>query len=295
MNCNLCPRNCMVDREKKLGFCGAKNIIKIARASLHQWEEPCISGENGSGTVFFSFCPLKCVFCQNYELSHESTGREISIEKLAEIFLNLQGQNAHNINLVTPTHFVPQIIEALKIAKSSGLTIPIVYNTSGYETIDTLKKLDGFIDVYLPDFKYYSNELAKKYSGVSNYFEIATGALKEMFKQVGEFSLDENGIIKRGMIVRHLILPGCTNDSKDVIAHVYDLFRDKIYISIMNQYTPLPHVAKYTELNRKVTEEEYDNVIDFALSLGIENAFIQDGETASESFIPNFNEKDNIF
>jgi len=295
MNCNLCPRNCMVDREKKIGFCGAKNTIKIARASLHQWEEPCISGENGSGTVFFSFCPLKCVFCQNYELSHENSGREVTIEKLAEIFLNLQDQKAHNINLVTPTHFVPQIIESLKIAKSSGLTIPIVYNTSGYETVDTLKMLNGYVDVYLPDFKYYSNELAKKYSGVSNYFEIATEALKEMFKQVGEFSLDENGIIKRGMVVRHLILPGYPDDSKYVIAHVYDLFRDKIYISIMNQYTPLPHVSKYPEINRKVTIEEYDDVIEFALSLGIENAFIQEGETANESFIPNFNEKDNIF
>lgn len=295
MNCNLCPRNCMVDREKKLGFCGAGSTIKIARASLHHWEEPCISGENGSGTVFFSFCPLKCVFCQNYELSHENSGREISVEKLAEIFLNLQEQNAHNINLVTPTHFVPQIIEALKIAKSSGLSIPIVYNTSGYETVDTLKMLDGYIDVYLPDFKYYSNTLAKKYSGVSNYFEIATEALKEMFRQVGEFTLDENGIIKRGMIVRHLILPGCVNDSKDVIAHVYDLFRDKIFISIMNQYTPLSHVAKYPEINRKVTQEEYDDVVEFALSLGIENAFIQEGEAANESFIPNFNEKDNIF
>jgi len=285
----------MVDREKKIGFCGAKNTIKIARASLHQWEEPCISGENGSGTVFFSFCPLKCVFCQNYELSHENSGREVTIEKLAEIFLNLQDQKAHNINLVTPTHFVPQIIESLKIAKSSGLTIPIVYNTSGYETVDTLKMLNGYVDVYLPDFKYYSNELAKKYSGVSNYFEIATEALKEMFKQVGEFSLDENGIIKRGMVVRHLILPGYPDDSKYVIAHVYDLFRDKIYISIMNQYTPLPHVSKYPEINRKVTIEEYDDVIEFALSLGIENAFIQEGETANESFIPNFNEKDNIF
>jgi len=287
MNCNLCPRNCMVDREKKIGFCGAKNTIKIARASLHQWEEPCISGENGSGTVFFSFCPLKCVFCQNYELSHENSGREVTIEKLAEIFLNLQDQKAHNINLVTPTHFVPQIIESLKIAKSSGLTIPIVYNTSGYETVDTLKMLNGYVDVYLPDFKYYSNELAKKYSGVSNYFEIATEALKEMFKQVGEFSLDENGIIKRGMVVRHLILPGYPDDSKYVIAHVYDLFRDKIYISIMNQYTPVRE-CKYDELNKKIDNNVYEDVIDYAWNIGIRNAFIQEDGTQSESFIPEF-------
>jgi len=295
MKCNLCPRNCNVDRSYQTGFCKANDKIRIARAALHHWEEPCISGENGSGTVFFSFCPLKCVFCQNYTLSHENIGKEITVEKLADIFFNLQEQNAHNINLVTPTHYVPQIIEALKIAKENGLSIPIVYNTSGYETVDTLKMLSGYVDVYLPDFKYYSNELAKKYSGAPNYFEVATEALKEMFKQVGEFSLDEDGIIKRGMIVRHLILPGYTDDSKDVIAHVYDLFKDKIYISIMNQYTPLPHVAKYPELNRTVTEKEYDEVIEFALSLGIENAFIQEGGTAEESFIPNFNEECNIF
>lgn len=288
MKCNLCPRNCMVDRTKSVGFCKAPEGIYIARASLHQWEEPCISGENGSGTVFFSFCPLKCVFCQNYSLSHENKGKKISIEELAKTFLMLQSQNAHNINLVTPTHYVPQIIEALKIAKSSGLSIPIVYNTSGYESVDTLKKLEGYIDVYLPDFKYFSNELAKKYSNVQNYFEIATNAVKEMFRQVGEFSIDENGLIKQGLIVRHLILPGYIEDSKNVISHIYDLFRDKIYISIMNQYTPLPHIKAYPEINRKITDDEYDKVIEFALSLGIENAFIQEGDTASESFIPDF-------
>lgn len=295
MKCNLCPRNCMVDRDKSIGFCRASNKIKIARAALHHWEEPCISGENGSGTVFFSFCPLKCVFCQNYTLSHENAGKEITIEKLAEIFLDLQNQNAHNINLVTPTHYVPQIIDALKIAKKNGLKIPIVYNTSGYESIETIKMLNGYIDVYLPDFKYFSNDLAKKYSNANNYFEVATNALTEMFNQVGEFSLDENGILKKGMVVRHLLLPGYTEDSKDVISHIYDLFRDKIYISIMNQYTPLEHVKKYPELNRKVTEDEYNEVIEFALSLGIENAFIQEGDTAKESFIPDFNEKNNIF
>lgn len=288
MKCNLCPRNCMVDRTKSIGFCKAPEEIYIARASLHQWEEPCISGENGSGTVFFSFCPLKCVFCQNYSLSHENKGKKISIEELAKTFLMLQSQNAHNINLVTPTHYVPQIIEALKIAKSSGLSIPIVYNTSGYESVDTLKKLEGYIDVYLPDFKYFSNELAKKYSNIQNYFEIATNAVKEMFRQVGEFSIDENGLIKQGLIVRHLILPGYIEDSKNVISHIYDLFRDKIYISIMNQYTPLPHIKAYPEINRKITDDEYDKVIEFALSLGIENAFIQEGDTASESFIPDF-------
>jgi len=285
----------MVDRTTQTGFCKASDKIRIARAALHHWEEPCISGENGSGTVFFSFCPLKCVFCQNYTLSHENIGSEITIEKLANIFLDLQEQKAHNINLVTPTHYVPQIIEALKISKQNGLNIPIVYNTSGYENVETIKMLDGYIDIYLPDFKYFSNELAKKYSSANNYFEIATNALNEMFKQVGEFSLDENGIIRRGMIVRHLLLPGYVEDSKNAIAHIYDLFRDKIYISIMNQYTPLDHVKKYPELNRKVTDSEYNDVIEFALSLGIENAFIQEGDTAKESFIPNFDEKNNIF
>lgn len=285
----------MVDRATSVGFCKAPSDIYIARASLHHWEEPCISGENGSGTVFFSFCPLKCVFCQNYSLSHENKGTKISTKELASIFLSLQSQKAHNINLVTPTHYSLQILDALKIAKANGLTIPIVYNTSGYENVETLKMLDGYIDVYLPDFKYFSNELSKKYSGVSNYFEVATDALKEMFRQVGEFSIDENGIIKRGMIVRHLILPGCTEDSKAVTQHVYDLFRDKIYISIMNQYTPLPHVSNYPEINRKVTDEEYDDVIDFALSLGIENAFIQEGDTAKESFIPDFDESLDLY
>lgn len=291
MECNLCPRNCMVDRIKQTGFCRAPDKIRIARSNLHYWEEPCISGENGSGTVFFSFCPLKCVFCQNYKLSHENIGYEVSIEKLANIFLDLQSQKAHNINLVTPTHYVPQIIEALKIAKKSGLTIPIVYNTSGYETVETIKMLSGHIDIYLPDFKYYSNELAKKYSFAPNYFEIATKALKEMFNQVGEFSFDENGILKKGMIVRHLILPNQVEDSKNVISHLYNLFKDKIYISIMNQYTPLPHVIKYPELNRKITDKEYNEVVDFAISIGIENAFIQEGDTAKESFIPEFSDK----
>lgn len=288
MKCNLCPRNCMVDRTINVGFCKATDKIRIARAALHYWEEPCISGQNGSGTVFFSFCPLKCVFCQNYVLSHQNKGSEISVEKLSDIFLDLQNKNAHNINLVTPTHYVPQIIKALKLSKQKGLKIPIVYNSSGYETVDTIKMLDGYIDIYLPDFKYFSNDLAKKYSNANNYFKIATDAIKEMFKQVGKFSIDENGIMKKGMIIRHLLLPGYTNDSKKVISHIYDLFKDDIYISIMNQYTPLEHVRMYPELNRKVTDKEYDDVIEFALSLGIENAFIQEGDTAKESFIPNF-------
>lgn len=290
MSCNLCPRNCNVNREKQVGFCGESNKVKIARADLHQWEEPCISGENGSGTVFFTGCSLKCVFCQNYQLSHENYGKEVSVEELSDIFLRLQERKAHNINLVTPTHFVPQIIEALKLARNNGLIIPIVYNTSSYESVETIKMLNGYVDVYLPDFKYFSNDLAKKYSGVSDYFENASNVVREMFNQVGEFVLDENGMIKRGMVLRHLILPGCADDSKRVIEYVYELFRDKIFISIMNQYTPLKNVKNFPEINRKITDEEYDEVIDFALNLGVENAFIQEGGTAKESFIPNFEE-----
>lgn len=288
MSCDLCPRHCNVDRERQVGFCGESNKVRIARAALHEWEEPCISGDNGSGTVFFSGCSLKCVFCQNYALSHENYGKVVSVEELSDIFLRLQGERAHNINLVTPTHFVPQIIEAIKIARSNGLSIPIVYNSSGYESVETIKMLDGYVDVYLPDFKYFSNDLAKKYSGVSDYFESATSVVCEMFKQVGEFSLDENGMIKRGMVIRHLILPGFTEDSKRVIEHIYDLFRDKVFISIMNQYTPLKTVCDFPEIDRKITDDEYDDVIDFALRLGIENAFIQEGGTADESFIPDF-------
>lgn len=290
MSCSLCPRHCNVNREIQAGFCGESNKVKIARADLHQWEEPCISGENGSGTVFFTGCSLKCVFCQNYQLSHENYGKEVSVEELSNIFLRLQERKAHNINLVTPTHFVHQIIEAIKLAKNRGLSIPIVYNTSSYESVETIRMLNGYVDVYLPDFKYFSNDLAKKYSGVTDYFENASNVVREMFNQVGEFMLDENGMIKRGMVLRHLILPGCTDDSKNVIEYVYELFRDKIFISIMNQYTPLKTVEKFPEINRRITDAEYDEVIDFALKLGIENAFIQEGGTAEESFIPDFGE-----
>jgi len=288
MKCELCPRMCGVDRDESVGFCQSKNRVKIARAALHAWEEPCISGKNGSGTVFFSGCTLKCVFCQNYVLSHENSGKEISVERLAEIFLELQKRGAHNINLVTPTHYVVQIIDALTIAKKNGLVIPVVYNSSGYERVETIELLKGYIDVYLPDFKYFSNELAKKYSGASGYFDAATLALKRMFEQVGKPVFAEDGMMKKGVVVRHLVLPGYVEDSKRVIRYLYETYGDDIFLSIMNQYTPLSHVEKFPEINRKVTEAEYDEVIDFAVELGVENAFIQEGDTAKESFIPNF-------
>ena len=289
MKCELCPRMCGVDRDNSVGFCKSSNHVKIARAALHAWEEPCISGENGSGTVFFSGCTLKCVFCQNYVLSHDNSGKEISVERLAEIFLELQEKNAHNINLVTPTHYVLQIVEALKLAKEKGLMIPVVYNSSGYERVETIDLLKGYVDIYLPDFKYFSNELAKKYSGANGYFEVASTAIKRMFEQVGKPEFDDNGMMKKGVVIRHLVLPGYFEDSKKVIGYLYETFGDDVFLSIMNQYTPLPHVEKFPEINRKVTEEEYDEVVDFAVEIGVENAFIQEGDTAKESFIPDFN------
>ncbi len=287
--CELCPRKCGVNRlNDETGFCGAGNSTRVARASLHQWEEPCISGANGSGTVFFSYCTLKCVFCQNYNLSHENFGKEISIEKLSKIFLTLQEKKAHNINLVTPTHYIPQIIEALKLARENGLNIPIVYNSSGFENPEIIKLLNGYIDIYLPDFKYFDNALSKKYSLANNYFEYAEKSITEMVNQVGEPKFDGD-ILKSGVIIRHLILPGFTEDSKKILKYIYENFKDKVYISIMNQYTPIhKNLINFSEIDRKLTEKEYDEVIDYAISLGIENAFIQEGETAKESFIPDF-------
>jgi len=287
--CELCPRNCKINRlNGEMGFCGATNKIRIARASLHLWEEPCISGLNGSGTIFFSFCNLKCVYCQNYNISTKNYGKEITINKLSEIMLELQEKGANNINLVTPTHYVPQIIEAIKIARKRNLIIPIVYNTSGYEKKETIKLLNGYIDIYLTDMKYFSDEYAVKYSKAKNYFKYASENLDEMFKQVGTPTFNEDGIMTKGIIVRNLVLPNLVNDSKKIINYLYNTYNDNIYISIMNQYTPLEHVKKYNELNRTITQNEYDEVIDYALNLGMENAFIQEGETQKESFIPDF-------
>ena len=242
-NCNLCPRRCGVDRTAgETGFCGASDKVKIARSALHFWEEPCISGKNGSGTVFFSHCTLKCRFCQNYEISTCGRGYEISEETLCEKFLDLQSQGANNINRVTPTHFVPQIISALDMAKRRGLTIPIVYNTSGYENIETLKMLNGYIDIYIPDMKYYDDKYAIKYSAAPKYFEIAKAAIHEMFNQVSYPVFDEHNIMQKGVIVRHLMLPGLLFDTKKLMDYLYSTYGNSIYISLMSQYTPLPHV-----------------------------------------------------
>ncbi|MBE5921516.1 MAG: radical SAM protein [Lachnospiraceae bacterium] len=296
MECRICPRRCGVDREKgNIGYCGADEKIRVARAALHYWEEPCISGDEGSGTVFFSGCNLHCVYCQNYKISGGETGKVISIEELAEIFLRLQAKGANNINLVTPTHYVLPIRAALQMAKARGLIIPIAYNCGGYESVTALKALAGYVDIYLTDFKYVSTVLAEKYSSAEDYFEVAAAALQEMVRQVGnavfvpgDGAAQKDGLMKKGVIVRHLLLPGQIDDSKRVLSYLHQTYGERIFISIMNQYTPLPHVAKWPELNRKVTDEEYEEVIDYAIEIGIENGFIQEGETAEESFIPDF-------
>ena len=287
MKCNLCPRNCNVDRSKTLGFCKAPNKLKIARADLYYYEEPCISGKDGSGTIFFSYCNLKCIFCQNYEISSDHIGKFITVDKFSDICLDLQNKGALNINLVTPTHYIDLIKEGLILAKKKGLTIPIVYNTSSYEKVDSLKLLEGLIDVYLPDFKYYNDDIAIKYSSAYNYVNIAKDAIEEMYRQVGPCKFDKNGIIKKGVIVRHLLLPNMEEDSKKIIKYLYDTYKDNIYMSIMNQYTPIKKL-EYKELNEKVKKSIYDEVIDYAYDLGIRNAFIQVGKTQKKSFIPDF-------
>ncbi len=279
--------------EGEKGFCGCDDKLYVARAALHMWEEPCISGENGSGTVFFSGCPLKCVFCQNGSIANVSVGKEITIERLANIFMELQEKGANNINLVTPTHYVRHIVEALKLAKREGLNIPIVYNTGGYEKIETLKLLEGFVDIYLPDMKYYSSEPALKYSKAKDYFQVASKALEEMYRQVGRPQFDEaTGMMKKGVIVRHLVLPGNVEDSKKVIKYLFVKYGNNIFMSIMSQYTPMESLrlsGKCVELHEKLDYIEYDKLIDYAIELGVENAFIQEDDVATESFIPDFN------
>lgn len=300
--CNLCPWNCKVNRKQGArGICGEKAIVRVARAALHMWEEPCVSGTKGSGTVFFSGCNMHCVYCQNRNISGGNVGKEITVERLAGIFLEQQSRGANNINLVTPSHFIPQIADAIIRAKKTGLNIPIVYNTGSYEYAESLKILEGLVDVYLPDLKYFSSVTSLKYSQCPDYFKIATKAIEEMFRQTGlpefnEYDSEsenrniEEGIMTRGVIVRHLLLPGQLEDSKKVVKYLYETYGNNIYISLMNQYTPMSGIEeKYPELGRKVTEEEYEELVDYAIDLGVENGFIQEGETALESFIPDFN------
>lgn len=285
--CMLCPRNCKVNRYIETGYCKAKSKIKVALASIHMWEEPCISGENGSGTIFFSHCNMGCIYCQNYKIS-KGYGKEISVKRFKEICLELQSKNVNNINLVTPTHYVPLIKKGLIKAKEEGLTIPIVYNTSSYENVDTIKMMNNLVDIYLADLKYYDDSYAKKYSNAPNYFHYATKAIEEMYKQVGNPIFNKEGIMKKGLIVRVLLLPNRVEDAKKIIKYLYDKYGDNIFISIMNQYTPIKKL-KYDELNRKVKDYEYDELINYACDIGVINAYIQEGETQQESFIPNFN------
>ncbi len=286
--CNLCPRNCNVNRHIKKGFCGLLDQVKVARCALHYYEEPSISGKNGSGAIFFSHCNLKCCFCQNYNISSLEKGIEISVDRLSHIFLELQEKKANNINLVTPTMYIPQIKEALIKAKKEGLHIPIVYNSSGYEKVESLKQLEGLIDVYIPDFKYFNNTYAMKYSKCENYVQNAKKAIEEMYRQVGKNKFNNNKIMIKGIIVRHMLLPNLKEDSKKIIKYLYQKYKNNIYISIMNQYTPLENVKKYPEINRTITTKEYNDIIAYALDLGIENAYIQEEGTQSDSFIPSF-------
>lgn len=287
--CSLCPRMCGTDRAAgQKGFCGGGNLVRVARAALHYWEEPCISGESGSGTVFFSGCTMRCVFCQNKEISRSEVGKEITIERLAEIYLELAAKGANNINLVTPMHYAPQITAALDIARKNGLTLPIVWNTGGWERRESIAAVRDYADIWLSDFKYFDSSLGESLSKAPNYFSIAAAALDQMVKQTCEPVFDENGIMRRGVIVRHLMLPGHLDDTKNVLRFLYENYGDSIWISIMNQYTPMCSDPHFPELSRTVSDEEYNEAIDFACELGIENAFVQEGGTVGESFIPPF-------
>ena len=287
--CELCPHNCKVNRlNGEIGRCKCKDKVKIALASVHYYEEPCISGENGSGTIFFSGCNLNCKFCQNYEISQLGKGIEITIEELSDIFIKQQNKEVNNINLVTPTMYVYQIIEAIKIARKKGLDIPIIYNSNGYENIETIKKLNGYIDVYLPDLKYYDDEIAYKYSGINNYFENAKSAILEMQKQVGAPKLNENGIIQKGLIIRHLVLPNNIENSEKILRWIKSNINEEVYISIMAQYFPSYKAKQMNDINRKLSEEEYAKIEDLVYELDIKNGYMQDLGEHEEEYVPDF-------
>lgn len=288
-NCLLCPRKCGINRSTgQTGVCGVSSEIKVARAALHYWEEPCISGKRGSGAVFFSGCSLHCVFCQNREISDGKEGKVISKERLSDIFIELAGKGANNINLVTPGQYIPDIVWAVNDAKSRGMKLPIIYNTSGYENVTELKLLEGIVDVYLPDFKYMDSTLSAMYSRAKDYPSVAKQALSEMVRQQPEVVIDDaTGLIQKGVIVRQLLLPGHVNDAKAVLKYLYDTYRDHVYISMMSQFTPIA-LKNYPEINRTVTKREYERLVNYALEIGITNAFIQEGDVAKDSFIPAF-------
>ena len=286
--CAICPHNCGINRlNNQIGRCKSKDTVKVALYSTHNFEEPCISGKKGSGTVFFSNCNMNCVFCQNYEISQKGKGKEISIEELADIFIKQQKKDVENINLVTPTSYVPQIIEAIKIARGNGLKLPIVYNTNGYEKVETLKMLDGFVDIYLPDFKYSDNELGKRLSKVDNYFEIATEALKEMYRQTRKAVFNDEGIMQRGMIIRHLVLPNHILNSRRVLKWINENMHD-VYVSVMAQYFPTYKAKEIDDINRKLTKEEYEQIENYLYRLDLENGYIQELGEHEEEYVPNW-------
>ena len=289
--CTICPHRCKVNRlDGQIGRCKCNDKIKIALASIHNYEEPCISGGNGSGTVFFSNCNLSCIYCQNYEISQLGRGKNITIAELANTFLELQRKNVNNINLVTPTMYAYQIKEAIKIARKDGLKIPIIYNTNSYENVETIKALNGYIDVYLPDLKYYSNELSKKYSKVDKYFEVATKAIKEMYKQVGTAKFDENGIIQKGVIIRHLILPNHLQNSKHILKWIKENMPDDIYVSVMAQYFPTYKAKQDNLINRKLKAKEYREIEEFLYTLDLKNGYIQEIGEHEEEYVPKWEE-----
>ena len=288
--CTICPHNCGINRtNNQIGRCKSKDTVKIALFSTHNFEEPCISGKKGSGTVFFSNCNMNCVFCQNYEISQQGKGKEITIEELAEIFIKQQEKDVENINLVTPTSYVPQIIESIKIARNKGLKLPIVYNTNGYEKVETLKMLEGYVDIYLPDFKYSDNELAKRLSKVDNYFEIATQALTEMYKQTGKTVFDDRGIMQKGMIIRHLVLPNHILNSRRVLKWINENMHD-VYVSVMAQYFPTYKAKDIEDINRKLTKEEYEQIENYLYRLDLENGYIQELGEHEEEYVPKWDE-----
>ncbi|MBQ1614200.1 MAG: radical SAM protein, partial [Selenomonas sp.] len=278
-----------VNRTKRVGFCGAGEKVRIALVSLHQWEEPCLVGAKGAGTVFFSYCSLRCVYCQNHAISHGGQGVEVTTERLAEIFLEQQARGAATLDLVTPTHYVPQIIAALDIAKARGLTLPVVYNSSAYENVETIEALRGYVDIYLPDMKYMSAASGGEYSAAADYFAAASAAITRMVEQVGPVQFTADGQLRRGVLVRHMVLPGHRHESMDIVKWLWETFGKTVQVSLMNQYTPMYKAAEHKPLNRRLTTFEYDSVVDYALQLGMENAYIQERRSASAEFVPDFN------
>jgi len=284
--CTICPHKCGINRTKHAGRCKSTDKVKIALYSTHNFEEPCISGEKGSGTIFFSNCNMNCIYCQNYEISQQEKGKEITVEELADIMLKQQENGVENINLVTPTSYALQIIEAIKIAKTKGLKIPIVYNTNGYENIETLKLLEGYIDIYLPDLKYYFNELGQKYSNVNNYFEVATKAIQEMYRQVGTPELNTDGAMQKGLMIRHLVLPNNIENSKQILRWIKENIDNEVYVSIMAQYFPTYKAKNVDELNRKLTKQEYEEIENYLYDLNLENGYIQELGEHEEEYVP---------